>query len=97
MATEAPSKTKEQRILQAMRKALGSIVRDTTPEPGMRHPLSEKTIEDIKICFSLIATRERELLEEAGKENHARPRFTDEPRNSEVIRFMPAKNNKDVE
>ena len=74
-----------------MRKALASIVRDTTPEPGMRHPLSDHTIETIKMCFSLIAARERELLEEQGKTADKRPRYVDEPRTSEVIRFMDIK------
>lgn len=73
--------SKEQRILRVMRQVLGGIVKDTTPKPGMLHPLSDKTIEDIKACFALIAAREAELYEE----NHLRPMFTDEQRSATVI------------
>ena len=55
----------EQQIMVIMRKVLGSIVRETTPQPGHRHPLSDKTIEDIKQCFALISAREKELAEAA--------------------------------
>ena len=43
--------SKEQRILLVMRKLLGSIVRETTPSPGMKHMLSEHTREDIRMCL----------------------------------------------
>lgn len=73
--------TKEQRILRVMRRVLSSIVKDTTPKPGMLHPLSDQTIEDIKACFALISAREAELYDE----NHLRPVFVDEPRTATVI------------
>lgn len=73
--------SKEQRILRVMRQVLGGIVKDTTPKPGMLHPLSDQTIEDIKACFALISAREAELYEE----NHLRPVFADEPHSATVI------------
>ncbi|MBS4097388.1 MAG: segregation and condensation protein A [Sulfuricella sp.] len=73
--------TKEQRILRVMRKVLSSIVKDTTPKPGMLHPLSDQTIEDIKGCFALISVREAELYNESP----LRPVFADEPRTATVI------------
>jgi hypothetical protein len=73
------SLSQEQQIMVIMRKVLGSIVRETTPQPGHRHPLSEGTIQDIKQCFALISAREKELAEEAGIENKMRPRYIDEP------------------
>jgi hypothetical protein len=76
--------SKEQRILRVMRKVLASVVKDTTPQPGMRHALSDQTIEDIKQCFALISAREGELAEAAGLEQ-ARPGFTDEPKRAQVI------------
>lgn len=81
------SLSKEQQIMVIMRKVLGSVVRETTPQPGHRHPLSEKTIEDIKQCFALISAREQELAEAAGIENKMRPRYIDEPtaQESQVI------------
>ncbi len=71
--------SKEARILRAVRKALTGIVKDTATKPGMKHPLSDHTIEDIRQCLGLIAAREQELLEEAGIDNNAKPRFTDDP------------------
>jgi hypothetical protein len=76
----------EQRILRVMRKVLAAVVRDTTPEPGMRHPLSDGTIQDIRACFALISARERELAEEAGLGSE-RPRFADEPQATRVLKF----------
>ncbi len=81
--------SKEQRILIVMRKLLAQIVKDTTPGPGMRHPLGEQTIKDIRDCFGLIAARERELADDAGIENKDRPHFVDEPKKSTIIRFKP--------
>ena len=83
--------SKDQRILIALRKTLSGVVRDTTPPPGMRHPLTEQTIEDIKHCFSLIAAREKELTEESGQTNTARPRYADEPKTSHVVPFTKPK------
>ena len=85
------SNNTEQRILVAMRKTLAAIVRDTTPQPGMRHPLKETTIEDIRACFSLIAARERELAEQAGISLDEKPRYIDEPKKTTVIPFSDLK------
>lgn len=81
------TRSKEQRILVVMRKLLAQIVKDTTPGPGMRHPLNEQTIKDIRDCFGLISERERELTEQMGIENKDRPRYIDEPKTSTVIEF----------
>ena len=88
-------RSKEQRILVVMRKLLAQIVKDTTPGPGMRHPLNEQTIKDIRDCFSLIAARERELLEKSGVQNKDRPHFTDDPKSSTIIEFKPPKKKTD--
>ncbi len=84
---DTPELSKEQRILRVMRKVLASIVKDTTPQPGMLHPLSEQTIADIRDCFALIAAREAELAQEQGLAQ-ARPYFTDETRTSNVVQFQ---------
>lgn len=91
------TRSKEQRILIVMRKLLAQIVKDTTPGPGMRHPLSEQTIKDIRDCFGLISARERELTEQSGIVNKDRPRYTDEPRTSTVIEFKKPDKNKNHE
>lgn len=81
------SLSKEQQVMVAMRKTLANVIKDTTPEPGMIHPLSKNTVEDLKACFVLISARERELMAEMGIENNARPHFTDEVKSADVIKF----------
>ena len=86
--------SKEQRILLAMRKLLASIVRETTPNPGMKHVLSEHAREDIRMCFSLISARERELAEEAGLDLTMQPRYADQPSDSAVVSIESLKKSK---
>lgn len=74
----------EQRILRVMRKVLASIIKDTTPDPGMRHPLSDATIRDIRECLGLIAAREAELGEAQGL-TPQRPYYADEPSAGTVV------------
>lgn len=69
---------KERRILEVVRRVISAVVRDTTPEPGYRHPLKSQTIEDIRQCFALISAREREIDIECGHESKDRPRYADE-------------------
>lgn len=88
----SPKQSKEKRILITMRKVLASIVKDTTPDPGLRHPLRDQTIQDIRECFKLISARERELAEEAGIEIKDRPRFSDEPKTTNVVSLTSIKN-----
>ena len=75
----------EQRVLKAVKSVLISVIKDTTTKPGLKHPLSEQTKEDIRQCFDLITARETELNSEAGIENSARPHFTDEPKTKVVV------------
>lgn len=86
--------SKEQRTLIIMRKVLSAIVRETTPNPGMKHVISEATREDIRACFSLISAREQELAQKSGTEVKERPRYPDQPRQSSVISIAPSKKDK---
>jgi hypothetical protein len=79
-----PALTPEQHILIAMRKTLTAIIRDVTPPPGMRHPLSEATIQDIRQCLMLIAAREKELADAQGRGGE-RPYYADEPQAVQVV------------
>ncbi len=79
-----PELTTEERVLRMMKNVLTSIARDTAPEPGYKHPLSDTTIQSIRECLTLITTRERELGKEFGRTSSARPRFVDE-KPSEVV------------
>ncbi|MCB1863962.1 MAG: segregation and condensation protein A [Chromatiales bacterium] len=74
---------KEREILRAMRLTLAAIIKDVTPAPGMRHPLSAQTVEDVRQCLALIAAREREI----GGEELLRPRYVDEPSTRQVVAF----------
>ena len=77
--------SKELRILRAMKTTLTGVIKDTTTTPGLKHPLSERTIEDIRQCLMLISARERELAAELGKPMDMRPHYADEPRKSVVV------------
>ncbi len=69
------------RIMKMMRQVLSSIARDTVPPAGMKHPLSDETIQGIRECLAVISSREHELGKQVGSENNARrPRFIDEPK-----------------
>jgi len=83
--------SKEERILQAVKLTLGGVIRDTATPHGMRHPLSDSTIEDLRQCLALISARERELAQEAGGVKEARPRYVDEPAKESVVRLHPRK------
>jgi hypothetical protein len=88
--TQTDDLTLEHRILIQMRQVLASVVRDVTPPPGMRNPLSASTIEDIRGCFSLIAAREREL--NSGKPNRDLPVYADRAATTRVVDFKPPGN-----
>ena len=82
----------EQRILIMMRKTLANVVKDTTPLDGMRHPLKDSTIKDIRDCFALISAREQALQQLSGKpQAKMRPRFADEAQTNQVVPFRKIK------
>ncbi|MDO9052352.1 MAG: segregation and condensation protein A [Gallionella sp.] len=77
--------SKEQQVLYLMRKILASVVKDTTTKPGMPHPLSDNTIQDIRECFGLISDREAELAELLGQSRNEKPYYKDQPQKTNVI------------
>lgn len=93
--------SKEEVILQMMRKTLTQVAKDTYTEPSLQHPLSENTINSIRECLRLITAREAELAEAAGRPSVHRPRYVDEPKKSVVVELDPTafnkKNNNDDE
>ena len=90
MSTEFHSK--EHQILSTLRQVLSAVVRDTTPPPGRPHPLTAKTVDDLKHCFMLITAREKEIIDAAGGGGmDKRPRYVDEPKTSQVIQFSKPK------
>jgi hypothetical protein len=85
--TKTDDLTLEHRILIQMRQVLASVVRDVTPPPGMRNPLSATTIEGIRGCFSLIAAREREL--NSDKTNRDLPVYADRESTTHIVDLKP--------
>jgi hypothetical protein len=86
--------SREERILRVMKRTLTDVAKETYTRPGHRHPLSDDTIQSIRDCLSLIAAREAELAEAAGRPMTLRPRFVDEPKTSVVV-TLDVKNRKD--
>lgn len=85
---------KEHQILVTLRQVLASVVREVTPEPGMKHPLSQKTLEDVRQCFTLIAAREREVSLKMGMPSLHRPHYVDEPKKDKVVKLHGIGQNK---
>jgi hypothetical protein len=82
----------EARILQAVKLTLANVIKDTATPHGMRHPLSDGTIQDLRQCLALISARERELAQAAGKAAGGKPRYADEPVCEEtLVRFYRKK------
>ncbi|MGD2119787.1 MAG: segregation and condensation protein A [Chromatiales bacterium] len=78
---------REREILMIMRKVLASIIKDTTPSHrDLKHPLSDNTIQDIRMCLGLISARERELADLIGI-SPERPYYTDEKPSADVVSF----------
>ncbi|MCG6871901.1 MAG: segregation and condensation protein A [Gammaproteobacteria bacterium] len=70
----------ETRILRAVKFALTQVIKDTATEPGMKHPLSEETIANLRNCLVLISEREQQLAGAAKTGAGDRPYYVDEPR-----------------
>ncbi|HHI93180.1 MAG TPA: segregation and condensation protein A [Gammaproteobacteria bacterium] len=85
MATETESK--EQRILRMVKKVITDIAKDTYTPPGMRHPLSDNTINTMRVCLDLIVAREAELAAQDDNPPSSRPRFVDEPSGSVIVQL----------
>ena len=83
--------TQEQRILRMCRRVLTDVAKDTVTPDGMKHPLSENTIQGIRDCLQLIASREAEILEEKGTPSTSKPHFADEPQKNVVVSLNPKK------
>ena len=87
-----PQLSMEERILQAVKLTLAAVIKDTATPHGMRHPLSDGTIQDLRQCLALISARERELAQDAGRPISGRPRYADEPAPADkVVRFHKKK------
>ena len=86
---------KELDILVVLRKVISSMIRDITPEPGMRQPLSDQTMEDVRQGFILIAAREKEISESMGKPSLHRPSYKGDTPKTNVVKLHGIKTDKD--
>lgn len=87
--------SKEQRVLRMVKKVLTDVAKDTVTPAGLKHPLSEQTINGIRECLALITARESELLQEAGITNMQKPHYADEPQKHVNVSITPITKNKD--
>jgi hypothetical protein len=87
--------SKEQQIMRAMRKTLTSIVRDCAPRADQPSPLTEQTVENVRMCLGLISAREAELAESLGLSRTERPHYSDEVKSVETMQFVPPVSRKD--
>ncbi|RDH82370.1 MAG: segregation and condensation protein A [endosymbiont of Galathealinum brachiosum] len=86
---------KELDVLVTLRKILSGVVREITPDPGMKHPLSEGTIEDVRQGFMLIAAREKEISEALGKPSLHRPMYKGDTPKTNVVKLHGLSDKKD--
>jgi len=86
---------KELDVLVTLRKVISSVIRDITPDPGMKHPLSEATMEDVRKGFLLIAAREKEISDAMGKPSLHRPQYKGDKPKTNVVKMHGLKSTKD--
>jgi len=65
--------SREERVLRVCKQVLTSVARDTATQPGIKHPLSGQTLDDLRACLFLISEREKELVEARGESMDMRP------------------------
>ena len=83
--------TKEAQVLRTVKKIVTNVIKETATPPGMKHPLSEETITDMRECLLLISQREQELAEALDMPMTMRPVFTDDPKAQKevVVQLRP--------
>lgn len=83
----------EQQILAIMKRILTDIAKETFTRPGVRHPLSDATIGNMRECLKLISVREVDLSSDPVNISAKRPRYVDEPKKSVVVSMQDIKKN----
>ena len=82
--------SKEEKILRVMYSVLIDVIKDTTTDPRLKHPLSDNTKRGIRDALDLITARQAELAEAAGRSVKARPHAVDEPKRSVSVSLDPS-------
>ncbi|CAB5497442.1 hypothetical protein AZO1586I_1418 [Bathymodiolus thermophilus thioautotrophic gill symbiont] len=68
----------ELRLLNAVRKTLISVAKDTMTKPGLRHPLTQDTQKMITDCLDIVISRQVVIEKESGIHTKMKPVYTDE-------------------
>ena len=68
----------ELRLLNAVRKTLISVAKDTMTKPGLRHPLTTETQKMITDCLDIVVSRQVAIEKESGTHAKIKPVYTDE-------------------
>ncbi|SMN13030.1 hypothetical protein BHECKSOX2_1601 [Bathymodiolus heckerae thiotrophic gill symbiont] len=68
----------ETRLLNAMRKTLIAVAKDTMTKPGLRHPLTKDTQKMITDCLDIVVSRQVAIEKESGSHTKMKPVYTDE-------------------
>ncbi len=84
----------EQEILTAMKRILTDIAKETFTRPGLRHPLCDTTINNMRECLKLISVREAELSGHPSDVSASRPRYIDEAPKNVVVSMADIKSTK---
>lgn len=89
--TGADDLNKEQRILRMVKRVLTDVAKDTMTPQGMKHPLSEHTIQGIRDCLELVTSREMEIMASQGQAAVMKPVFADQPQKNVVVTLSAGK------
>jgi hypothetical protein len=68
----------EIRLLNAVRKTLISVAKDTMTKPGLRHPLSEGTQRMMTDCLDIVISRQTAIEQASGNHTKMKPVYSDE-------------------
>ena len=81
----------EEQILAIMKRLLTDIAKETFTRPGVQHPLTNATIDNMRECLKLISIREVDLSADPDNISAKRPRYVDEPKKSVVVSMQDLK------
>ena len=68
----------EIRLLNAVRRTLIAVAKDTMTQPGLKHPLSEGTQKMMTDCLDIVTSRQMAIEKESGSHSKMKPVYTDE-------------------
>ncbi|QKQ23808.1 hypothetical protein HUE58_01075 [Candidatus Ruthia endofausta] len=67
----------EIRLLDAVRKTLIAVAKDTMTQSGLKHPLSQATQKMITDCLDIVTSRQIAIEKSSGSHTRMKPVYTD--------------------